>query len=110
MKYSTQVQRRIGYPAMLFSLAFALLLLSHPCAAQPSGAIFDGVFHWVYVDGTENIDGSQTGFEYLCQTGSATRPLLFHLQGAGACQVSPFLKSDSKMNPSTGCSAARATR
>jgi hypothetical protein len=43
------------------------------------------VFHWVYVTGTENFDGSETGFEYLCQPNFSSGPLLFYLQGAGAC-------------------------
>jgi len=66
------------------ALLIAGILFPSRANAQ-SGAVCDGAFHWVYVTGTENLDGSETGFEYLCQTGSATGPLLFYLQGAAAC-------------------------
>jgi len=45
----------------------------------------DGIFHFLDVPGAENLDGSPTGIEYLCQTGSAHGPLLVYMDGAGAC-------------------------
>ena len=57
-------------------------------SAGPAGqtaALCDGIFHWVSVPGTENLDGSETGFEYLCQTGSPNSPLLVYLESGGAC-------------------------
>jgi hypothetical protein len=49
------------------------------------GARCDGTFHYVPVDGAVNIDGSPTGIEYLCQTGSSRGPLLIYVDGAGGC-------------------------
>jgi hypothetical protein len=71
---------RIAAPLLL-----AVMLFFPSTASGQNGPKCDGVFHWVYVAGAENLDGSETGFEYLCQTGSATGPLLFYLQGGGAC-------------------------
>jgi hypothetical protein len=45
----------------------------------------DGIFHFLYVPGAENLDGSPTGIEYICQTGSAHSPLLVYMDGGGAC-------------------------
>jgi hypothetical protein len=45
----------------------------------------DSTFHYVPVNGAVNIDGSPTGIEYLCQTGSARGPLLVYVDGAGGC-------------------------
>src|SRR5215469_12180570 len=72
--------------SMLSFGAFLTLALFLPSTAiGQNGAVCDGVFHWVYVAGAVNLDGSETGFEYLCQTGSTTGPLLFYLEGSGAC-------------------------
>ena len=45
----------------------------------------DGVFHFLDVPGAQNIDGSPTGIEYICQTGSPRAPLLIYLDGVGGC-------------------------
>jgi len=50
-----------------------------------SGALCDGIFHWLPVPSTENLDGSETGFEYLCQTGSPNSPLLVYMESGGGC-------------------------
>lgn len=48
--------------------------------------VCDGVFHWVNVPGMTCIDGSATGYEYLCPVGNtATSPLLLFQWGNGAC-------------------------
>jgi hypothetical protein len=39
----------------------------------------------VSVPGAENLDGTGTGIEYICQTGSPRSPLLIYMNGAGAC-------------------------
>lgn len=70
---------------LLFGALLVAALFFPSRGNAQSGAVCDGVFHWVYVAGTENQDGSETGFEYLCQTGSPTGPLLFYVNGAGAC-------------------------
>jgi hypothetical protein len=57
--------------------------------AQLSGvtgsAQCDGTFHYVPVAGAVNIDGSPTGIEYLCETGSPSGPLLVYIDGEGGC-------------------------
>jgi hypothetical protein len=68
-----------------FVLAAALwcpLLAALTASAQT--AVCDGKFHWLDVAGTECLDGSQTGIEYLCQAG-ATGPLVVDLVAGGAC-------------------------
>ena len=54
-------------------------------AANPGGAQCDGIFHYVSVAGTANLDGSPTGIEYSCQTGSPRGPLLVYMGGGGFC-------------------------
>jgi len=68
----------------LGALLAAALFFPSTSNAQ-SGALCDGIFHWVYVAGAENLNGSETGFEYLCQTGSATGRLLIYVDGGGGC-------------------------
>ena len=58
-------------------------------SSVPNGMHCDGIFHLIYVLGAENLDGSETGFEYICQTGSPGGPLLVYLQGIGACWDGP---------------------
>jgi hypothetical protein len=49
-------------------------------------AICDGRYHWVDVPGTRCIDGTPTGFQYICRSrAGADGPLLIYLPGAGAC-------------------------
>src|SRR5262245_48257413 len=48
-------------------------------------ATCDGQWHFVSVTGTQCLDGSSTGFEYKCRTGSASSPLVIYLDGGGAC-------------------------
>jgi hypothetical protein len=50
-----------------------------------SSAQCDSTFHYVSVPGAVNIDGSPTGIEYLCQTGSPRGPLLVYMDGEGGC-------------------------
>lgn len=85
---------RVAAPAVL--VAFVVLLACGNAAGsvllgptQPGTASgssrCDGIFHFLYVPGAENLDGSPTGIEYDCQTGSAHGPLLVYLDGAGGC-------------------------
>ena len=54
----------------------------------PAGrAQCDGIFHFVPVAGTVNLDGSPTGIEYICQTGSPRGPLLVYIDGGGFCDT-----------------------
>src|SRR5579864_6696625 len=70
---------------LLFGALLIAGILFPSRANAQSGAVCDGVFHWVYVAGTENLDGSETGFEYLCQTSSPNSPLLVYMEAGGAC-------------------------
>src|SRR5207248_357041 len=67
----------------------ALALILAASAADAQTAKCDGIFHWVDVPGSECLDGTQTGFQYLCQTGSPSGPLLVNIDGGGACWDGP---------------------
>jgi len=46
----------------------------------------NGIWHWVDVDGTKCLDGSPTGFEYVCFPNlGPTGPLVVFLESGGAC-------------------------
>jgi hypothetical protein len=64
-------------------LLVALLAGAGPARAQT--AVCDGKFHWLYVDGTQCLDGTPTGLEYECQPGQASAPLFILLDSGGAC-------------------------
>ena len=70
---------------LVFNALLLTMVLLPTTANAQNGAVCDGIFHWVYVTGAENLDGSETGFEYICQTGSSTGPLLFYVNAGGAC-------------------------
>ena len=72
-------------PILLFGSSVMAGFLFPPATNAADGPLCDGVFHWVYVTGTENLDGSETGFEYFCQPNFSSGPLLLYLQGAAAC-------------------------
>src|SRR3974390_1610295 len=72
-------------PGLLIAALLLLSPFSSSRANEESEAVCDGIFHWVDVPGNVNVDGSMTGFEYLCQTGSADGPLLIYLGGGGVC-------------------------
>src|ERR1041384_1194070 len=49
-------------------------------------AVCDGQFHYVETPGAVCLDGSHTGFEYVCQKGLTPEgPLLVEVDGGGAC-------------------------
>jgi hypothetical protein len=64
----------------LSSLLFLVLLPSITNSQQ-----CDGRFHWAPVPGTQCLNGSETGFEYFCETGNPHTPLLIYLDGGGLC-------------------------
>jgi len=66
-------------------LACAVFCLP-PLAEARADAICDGIWHWIDVGGTECLDGTQTGFEYVCFPNLGHEgPLLIYLEGGGAC-------------------------
>jgi hypothetical protein len=75
----------------------------------------DGVFHFLYVPGAENLDGSPTGIEYICQAGSPSAPLLVFMDGAGACNSGDTCDcqpdaSGQCTNPNATAAASRFSR
>jgi hypothetical protein len=44
----------------------------------------DGIVHWLDVAGTECLDGSRTGIQYVCQAGTSA-PLVIDVDSGGAC-------------------------
>jgi len=93
-------RRRAGGVAALAAAALAAALVLLLACGNAAGSVrldpaqssvatgnarCDGIFHYVSVDGAVNIDGSPTGIEYLCQTGSARGPLLVYMDGEGGC-------------------------
>src|SRR5579864_9038744 len=89
MEIPPQLEKRGGAPmkksALVSGVFLVIVLFSPPNANAGNGALCDSVFHFVYVRGAVNLDGSETGFEYLCQTGSPNGPLLVYVQGGGGC-------------------------
>src|SRR5438876_4574074 len=94
--------------ALSITAVFALACGSgSPQFASRSGALeqqCDGLWHWVYVEGAVCGDGSQTGFQYICRTGSTAGPLLVYLEGGGAC-----FGGDTCNCPGGDCGAGSAT-
>ena len=75
------VRTTVNATASLALVALALLLASTADATSARGgrlqaglatdtARCDGLFHFLSVPGAVNLDGSRTGIEFLCQTGS----------------------------------------
>jgi hypothetical protein len=71
--------------SVLVGAAFFLGGLLLASAAGAAAPICDGQFHFVQVEGARCLDGTPTGFEYACLTGSAASPLLVAIEGGGAC-------------------------
>jgi len=68
---------------LAFTLAAPLLT---PTIAKAEGmASCDGTYHWVDVQGTESLDGTGTGIQYICLNGFVNGPLLIHIEGSAAC-------------------------
>jgi len=66
--------------AALFALVF------FAASAARGQATCDGIWHWMSVPGTRCLDGSHTGFEYVCFSNlGPTAPLLMYLEAGGAC-------------------------
>jgi hypothetical protein len=67
---------------MIPFLVVAILAGAHSASAQT--AVCDGKFHWVDVAGTECLDGSPTGIQYICR-GDPSGPLVIDVDSGGAC-------------------------
>src|SRR4051812_3534054 len=59
-----------------------LIALARPAVAD--APVCDGIWRHVTVPGATCIDGSDTGFDYICQAG-ARGPLVIFFDGGGAC-------------------------
>lgn len=65
-------------------LLFTFFFVPQFAQAQ-SGPTCDARYHWVEVPGTKSLDGTETGFQYICLNGSPSGPLLIFLDGGGGC-------------------------
>jgi hypothetical protein len=69
----------------VLALTLAASLLTPTVAKAESVASCDGTYHWVGVPGTKSLDGTGTGFQYICLNGSSNGPLIIFLDGGGGC-------------------------
>lgn len=93
---------------LMTGAALALFAATAVRADDDGHAICDGRYHWIDVAGTKCIDGSATGFQYVCRSQSgADGPLIFFLQGEGACATGDTC--DCQPDANGNCQAPNAT-
>jgi len=100
--------KRIKGFSITVALTFACMAPSSTqhssnAALRAPGATCDGVWHWVAVGGTSCLDGTPTGFEYVCfpEVG-LSGPLLLYFQAGGGCWTA---ESCACQNTGSGCNS-----
>lgn len=89
----------------LLAGTLAFLSLAFEARAQ---AACDGRYHWIDVPGTKCIDGTATGFQYICRSPlGAAGPLIVFLQGEGACATGDTC--DCQPDANGNCQGGNAT-